>query len=191
MKFKKVIPRLQVLVLAGVAFLLASWPAAAAGLEISAGLSFSRSSYGDGNYSWTRRWGSSVGYEFNDRSEIEFAFQEVLDRTYIEGYQDTTFHDEVYSFNWVQNLLGRNSPLQPYVKVGIGQLNRDASGVYAGGSSPPKRLDVVTGVLGGGTRLYLTRSFAIRFEVTSYLEGGNIRTWQDNVGATLGLSINL
>lgn len=182
--------RIWVILMGVLGFGLASWPAAAGNVEISSGLSYTRSSYGGGSYSWTRRWGSSVGYEFSDRSEIEFAYQDVVDRTRIEGYEDTTFHDEVYSFNWVQNLLGRNSPIQPYVKAGIGQLNREASGTYAGGSAPAKRVDSLTGVLGGGARIYLTRSFAIRAEVTSYLEGGSIRTWKDNVGATLGGSFS-
>ncbi len=32
---------------------------------------------------------------------------------------------------------GKNYFIQPYAKVGVGQLNREASGNYAGGSSPP------------------------------------------------------
>jgi hypothetical protein len=170
-------------------FALASWPAAAGNIELSSGLSFNRSAYGGGSYAWTRRWGSSVGYEFSDRSQIEFAYQDMVNRTFIEGYEDTTFHDEVYSFNWVQNLLSRNSPIQPYAKAGIGQLNREATGSYAGGTAPARRVDSITGVLGGGARIFLTRNFAIRAEVTSYLEAGKISTWRDNVGITLGASV--
>jgi hypothetical protein len=164
-------------------------PAAAGNFEYSFGFSFNRSNYSDSNFSWSRRWGTSLGYRFNDRSEVEFAYQDVVDRTRIIGYEDTNFHDQIGSFNLVQNLLDKNAPIQPFVKVGIGQLNRSASGNYAGGASPPSELDSITGVLGVGLRLYLTRSFALRFEATSYLSGGAIRTWKDNIGAQFGTSI--
>jgi hypothetical protein len=169
-----------------------SAPQALAGnFEISLGFSFSNSVYNsEGNYSWTRRLGGSVGYEFNEKSEVEFAYQDLTDRTYIKGYEDTTFVDRVYSVNWVQSLLGKNSMFQPYGKVGLGQLNRDATGTYGDGTSaPPSQVDAVTGVLGAGFRLYFTRTIAFRGEATSYLTGGSISTWQDNWSTSLGLSL--
>ncbi|MEV9259187.1 hypothetical protein AB0147_30040, partial [Klebsiella pneumoniae] len=95
------------------------------------------------------------------------------------GIEDTTFHDQIYGVNWVQSLMDKNFPIQPYFKVGIGQLNREASGTYAIGASPPSILDEVTGILGVGMRIYLTRSIGLRGEFTTYLSGGNINTWRD------------
>ncbi len=169
--------------------LLLPFQADAGIFEISVGGSFNRSSYSDGNYSWTRRWGASVGYHLTELSEIEFAFQDVVDRTRIEGYEDTTFHDEIYAANWVQTLLGKDSPVQPYVKIGIGQLNRTATGTYAGGGAPPIIYGTLTGVLGAGLRIHLMRGFGIRAEATTYLTGAQISTWQDNFALTGGLSL--
>ena len=165
--------------------------ARAGAFEVSLGFSFSRSNYGsEFNYSWTRRWGASFGYEFNEKSQIEFAYQDLTDRTFIDGYQDTVFWDRVYSVNWVQSLLGKAYAFQPYLKAGLGQLNRDASGTYGGGASAPvAQVDSVTGVLGTGFRLYFTRTIAFRAEATSYLTGGSISTWQDNWSTSLGLSL--
>lgn len=168
-----------------------SGQAHAGGFEISLGGSFSKSTYTAGNYAWTRRLGGSIGYEFMDRSEIEYAFQDIVSRTLIQDYEDTTFHDQIFSLSWIQYLLGRNAPVQPYVKAGIGQLNREATGQYAGGASPARRVDAVTGVIGGGVRIYVTRTFAIRVEASSYLEGGQIATWRDNSAVTVGASIQL
>lgn len=165
------------------------WKALGGVVEISAGGSYNRSSYTDGNYSWTRRWGGSVGYHLTELSQIEIGFQDVFERTRIGGYEDTTFHDQIFSANWVQSLLGKGSPIQPYGKVGIGQLNREASGNYALGGAPPIIFDSVTGILGAGIRLYLTRTFVLRGEATTYLTGGNIGTWQDNFAFTTGISI--
>ena len=162
--------------------------AQAGSFEASAGFSFNRSRYSDDSYSWSRRWGSSLGYHFSDRTELEVAFQDIVDRTKIVGFEDTTFHDTIFSVNWVQGLVGKDWAVQPYVKVGVGQLNREATGSYANGVSPPTIVDSLTGILGAGARIYITRTFAIRTEVSSYLEGGKIKTWQQNIGVTAGLS---
>lgn len=155
--------------------------------EVSLGFSFNQSNYSGSNYSWTRRWSASVGYYFTERSGIEISFQDVVDRTKIDGYGDTTFHDRVYSANWVQAITGKTSPLQPYFKVGLGQLDREATGSYINGSPNPLVLSL-TGVVAVGLRIYVTRSFALRVEGTSYLTGGDISTWQDNVGLNFGSS---
>ena len=157
--------------------------------EISLGGSFNHSTYTDGNFSWSRRWGATFGYHLSEFSEIELAFQDIVDRTKIEGYEDTTFHDEIYGANWVQSLFGKNSEFQPYVKAGVGQLNRSASGTYASGGSPPIIFDSLTGILGAGLRIHLVRGFAIRAEGTTYLTGANINTWRDNFALTVGLSL--
>jgi hypothetical protein len=159
-------------------------------VEISAGFSYNRSNYSETNYSWNRRLGASIGYHLSERSQIELAFQDVMDRTKIEGYEDTTFFDKIYSANWVQAITGKNYPIQPYFKLGIGQLNRKASGNYFGGAArPPDLVDQVTGVLGAGMRIYLTKNFGLRMEGTSYLSGGAIGTWKDNFALNFGLSI--
>jgi hypothetical protein len=180
------------LILIGLGVVLASLAvpkqAAAGAFEFSFGFSFNRSYYSETSYNWTRRWGTSIGYHFNDFSEVELAFQDVTDRTSIVGYEDTTFHDRIYSANWVQAFTGKNFPVQPYIKVGIGQLDREATGSYANGASPPSLVLSITGVVGTGLRIYITKTFAIRTELQSYLTGGSIRTWQDNVGYNIGTS---
>jgi hypothetical protein len=162
--------------------------ARAENFELSAGFSFNRTNYSPGNFSWTRRLGGSLAFKFSPLSSIEFAMQDVYDRTNIMGYEDTYFHDEIYSVNWVQNLFTFAS-VQPYFKVGAGQLNREAGGSYANGASPNPRTDSVTAIIGAGTRVYVTRGFGIRIEMMSYLTGGSIATYKDNVGFTVGASV--
>jgi hypothetical protein len=168
--------------------LLLPLEALAGTFELSAGGAFTRSNYGVESYNWNRRWTASFGYHFSDRSEIEVSFQDVVDRTHIAGYEDTTFHDQIYSFSWVQSLLGKDYIIDPYFKVGIGQLNRDASGSYGGVDSPSTQVDAVTGILGGGVRINITKHFGLRAEVDTYLTGGKIGTWQDNISANAGFS---
>lgn len=157
--------------------------------ELSTGASYSRSNYSPDSFNWTRRLGFSLGYYFSERTEVEFTIQDIIDRTVIAGYEDTNFHDQIYSANWVQSLLGKDHFFQPYFKIGIGQLNRDATGTYSNGASPPLHVDAITGVLGVGLRLYITRTFAIRSEATSYLAGGSVRNWKNNISVTFGISL--
>ena len=157
--------------------------------EVSSGFSFNRTDYGSGNYNWTRHWGANLGYHFWDTSEIELSFADSFDRTMIANYEDTSFHDRTYSVNWVQAFAGRESILQPFVKAGIGQLNRDASGMYyAVGMQPPASLDSVTVIAGAGIKVRLNHSFSLRGDATTYLTGGAISTWRDNVSVTAGVS---
>ena len=168
--------------------ILVPWKAAAGVFELSAGFNYNRRNYAEGSFTLLRRYGGSFGYRFTERSGIEFGFQDAVDHTLIEGYQDLTTHDRVYSISWVQELLGKESAFQPYFKVGVGQLNRDTSGAYANGASPALVVDSLTGVLGAGARIMITRTFAIRSEVTTYLTGGAISTWKDDVAFSIGFS---
>jgi hypothetical protein len=124
-------------------------------------------------------------------SELEFAFQDVVNVTNIQNFEDTTFHDQIYSVDWVQSFTPKTFPIQPFVKLGVGQLDRSASGTYSNGTSPPLVYDSVTVVVGAGLRLYLYKNFALRSEVTTYLTGGQIATFKDNVAATVGISLFL
>jgi hypothetical protein len=159
--------------------------------DVSVGYNYTRTRFTDDSYTSMRRWGVSGGYRFTETAELELAFTEVIDRNVLAGLEDTTFHDRIYSLNYVQTLVSRRYALQPYVKVGVGQLNRDAEGTYFGGGEPPASVGAVTGVLAVGTRVYFTRRFAIRIEGTSYLQGGSIRTWSDNFALTFGTSLSL
>lgn len=161
-------------------------PVSAGYWEISTGLNYNRSTYSGGSYSWTRRLGGSVGYNFSDSSSIELAYQKSRDRNHYEGFEDSVYDDTVKSVNMTWNLLGKQAIVQPYLKAGIGQLNRRAQVTLSTTQSQNQSLDQVTGVIGGGIRLYLTKQFAIRFEATSYLSGAKIKTWRDNFGSTLG-----
>ncbi|MGK5083325.1 outer membrane beta-barrel protein [Bdellovibrionota bacterium FG-1] len=175
-------------ILLGLAMIAAPQEALAGKFELSNGFSYSRTDYGSGNFSWTRRWGASFGYHFSERSEFEFSFQDVVQRTAITSYEDTTFHDQVYSVNWVQSLLGKAYTVDPYFKIGAGQLNREASGNYGSAGAPASEVDAITVILGAGLRINLSRSFALRGELDADLTGGNISTWKDNIGFNAGFS---
>ncbi|MGE0616634.1 MAG: outer membrane beta-barrel protein [Bacteriovoracia bacterium] len=180
--------RIYIVIAIAAAHFGAAVPAQAGMFELSMLFSYRHSHYSETSYSWTRRWGASVGYHFTERSGVEFSFQDSFERTFITNSQDTNFHDTVMSVNWIQELLGRQTIFQPYVKAGVGQLNRDATGNYGGLYSPPLQVDSVTVVLGMGFRVYFQQNLGFKTEVTSYLSGGSISTWKDNIAVDFGAS---
>jgi hypothetical protein len=157
--------------------------------ETSAGFSFNKTTYGENSYSWTRRYSASFAFYFTEISSIELAYQDAYSRNKILGLEDTSFHDKIYSINWVQHLTPRDFPVQPYFKLGVGQLNRDAAGTYATGGNPPQHEDSATAIAGAGLKIYITKAFGLRGEATTYLTGAKIKTWKDNISATAGISI--
>ncbi len=154
--------------------------------EIGAGFSINRSNYNDGSYTWTRRYSASFGYFFTQDSELEFSFQDSITRTVVTGVQDVSFHDQVYSLDLNYHFLDEASMVRPFVKGGVGQLNRDATGTYSGGYSPPGRTDQISAVLGAGMKVKFSQRLGFKAEVNTYLLGGAISTWKDNLALMLG-----
>jgi len=156
--------------------------------ESSIGFNFNHSTYDSASYSWERRYGVSLGYNFTDLSTLELAYENTFTVSHISGIEDSSFLDRVVSVDWVQNILGRDYAFQPYLKGGLGQLVRDATSSNSLGQSTDTKQDQLTVVAGLGLRYYFTRTFAIRCEYTSYLTGGKISSFKDNFGAKFGIS---
>jgi len=164
--------------------------AAAGVFELSAGYSYSLNYYSESDYEWKVSYSSSLGYHLTDKTEVEVEFQDTTDTTSIAGFQDTTFHDQMYSVDWVQSLTGKDFFIQPFFKLGVGELNRTATGSYGFGvAAPPAIEDDLSAILGAGFRLFFTRTFGLRADATTYLTNGAIWSWQQNFSIQTGLSI--
>lgn len=185
---------IRILVLLTIALLLAPFPTASAWagvLEIAGTVSLSQNTYGDSSFVFNRRWAGSFGYYLSDFSELELSMIDSYNRSYFPGFEDTTFHSQVYSLDWVQSFLPKGSIFQPYLKLGVGELNQTASGSYYGGLEPPAELDSLTIVIGVGARLRLFGDFGLKGEATTYLAGGVLSTWQNNYALSIGFSLYL
>ncbi len=164
-------------------------PAIAGVFEAGASFSSTRSVFNGNSYTSTQTWAASLGYYFTQDSEIEFTYQDGKTRNFVEGIQDVSFRDRVYSLNLNYHLASEEQDIRPYLRLGAGQLNRDASGSYANGSSPPGRLDQLTIILGLGAKIRVTQRIGLRAEFVSYLIGGNLSTWKDNTQLSAGISV--
>ena len=154
--------------------------------ELGGSYSYTKSTYNAGSYTWTQKWSGSIGYYFTEDSELEFMYQDSTSKAFTSGYQDITYHDRVYSVNLSYFLFESEAAFRPYFRGGAGQLNRDVTGSYAAGYSPPGRLDEVTVILGAGVKAKLSRIFALKIDADSYLAGGGISTWRDNITLSIG-----
>ncbi len=166
--------------------LFVSFDAQAGVFETGTGYSYRQSSYNGGAYTRMKSWNASFGYFFTRDSEVEFVYQDSTTDEFVPNVQDIRYRDRVYSLNLVYHFFSEGDPVRPYVRTGVGQLNRDATGTYTGGFSPAGRLDQVTVIGGLGIKAKIIGQFSIRAEATSYLTGGSIATWQDNIALSVG-----
>jgi hypothetical protein len=166
--------------------LSAAIPAQAGVFELGGSYAYEKSTYNEGSFTWSRRWSASLGYYLSEESELEFSYQDSMNRDFQDQVQDITYHDRVYSLNMNYFVAPKDSAIKPYFKVGVGQLNRDATGTYEGGYSAPGRLDQVTVILGAGLKAKFGSRFGLKIDATTYLAGGGISTWQQNVAISAG-----
>lgn len=165
---------------------LTSSTAFAGVFELGGAFSVNRSKYNAGSFSKTTSYSASLGYYFTEDSELQFSYQDTTTHNFVEGAQDIQYRDRVYSMNLLYYLFAKETPVRPYFRIGLGQLNRDATGTYTGGYKPPGRLDQVSVIGGLGFKMRLGSQFGLKTEATSYLTGGDIKTWEDNLTFNIG-----
>lgn len=177
----------------GLSFLLAlilsvlgTIPAHAGVFELGGSFSYHRSNYNSGSYNQTQTWTGSLGYYLTQESEIEFMYSDTITRSFVANIQDLTYHDRMYSLNLLYHFFDPQAQFKPYLRSGIGQLNRDATGTYSSGARPVGRLDQVTVVLGFGVKFRITSQLGLKAEATSYMAGGAVSTWKDNIALSVG-----
>lgn len=170
-----------------IATVLMIGPTALGGVfELGGGFSLNKTTYNAGSFTKSRSYSGTLGYYFTQESELEFMYQDSTTQNYVEGVEDVTYHDRIYSLNLVYYMMSEEeSSIRPYFRGGLGQLNRDASG-NINGVAAPGRLDQVSAILGLGVKAKISARFGFKAEATTYLTGGNISTWQDNLNLNIG-----
>jgi hypothetical protein len=154
--------------------------------ELGGAFSYDHNTYNGGSYTSDKSWSTSLGYYFTEESEVEFSYQDSINRDFEPGVQDLSYEDRVYSINFLYHFFEEGSRFKPYLRTGVGQLNRDATGSIEGGFSPPGRLDQVTVIGGLGLKAKISSQIAFKFEFTTFLLGGAVSTWKDNETLNIG-----
>jgi len=181
------------------ACLLLPLPASAAVVEISAMVGYNTAQFNDGYRSVQRRYTGTLGFKFTAVSAIEF---EYTDATTIVSYntqlsnllarptrQESTQKDQIYSFNWVQNLVSSKWIIQPYFLLGGGRMTRVYKvGLPEFGFEQVTTQKVTQGTGGVGIRIFLTRSMAIKTELKSYVPNFQFDKWKENQLLSAGVS---
>jgi len=155
--------------------------------ELAGSFDWNRSQYAQGSYTWTRSWAASFGYFITPDSEIQVSFSDTTNRSYEPGLQDISYEDRVYSLNLIYYLFSDTSIIRPYFRGGVAQLNRTEGGTVDG-VAVPSELDQLSVIGGIGLKVKIVEKFSIKAEATSYLTGGAIGSWQDNLTANIGVA---
>ncbi len=171
----------------------------AAVVEISGMVAYSRSRITDDYTSMQRRYTGSIDFKFTAVSAFELEYTDSLTEetfpTDLDGrlpkttQQNTSYHDTIYSFNWVQNLVSSKWIIQPYFVVGGGRLSRHYSiALPEFGVTQTLSQNVTTGTGGLGLRIFLTRNMAVKGELKTYVPNFQFAKWKDNEMLSAGLS---
>ncbi len=173
--------------------------ARAAGIEISGMAAYSSANLGGGYSTLSRRYTATVDLKFTQVSAIEFeytnSYSEYTSQNYLSGLVSTPikeqeiYKDNIFSLNWVQNLVSTKWIIQPYFIIGGGRMNRHFTDSYPDVPySQSVSQNVFTGTGGAGLRLFLTRSMAIKIEAKTYVPNFQFSKWKDNEMISAGLS---
>ncbi len=157
--------------------------------ELGGAFAYNHNAYAGGSTTWMRSYSGTLGYYLTADSEVEFSYQDSSNEDFEPSVQDITYRDRVYSLNFLYHFADEASVFRPYARVGLGQLNRDMSGWYAGGYAPGGRLDQVTVIAGLGFKVKLVGRLSLKAEATTYLSGGAISSFKDNCTINIGGSV--
>lgn len=180
-------------------FCLAASPARASVIEISGSAAYGKSDLGDGYKTVQRRYSGSVELKLTQVSGVQFEYSNSWSKytsrivvgnllPYITD-QNTFYIDQVYSLNWVQNLVPSNWIMQPYFSVGAGKVDRKIrQEVPDTGSVNEVVQKTKTGTAAVGLRLFFLKNLALKLEMKTYMPDFQVKTWKDNQMTSAGLS---
>jgi hypothetical protein len=179
--------------------LLAPFPCRAAVVEISGLLALSKSDFADGYRSDTRRYTGSIAFKFTQVSALEIEYTDSTTKTSFPTTlgklllkatnQAVTYRDQVYSFNWVQNLVSSKWIIQPYFVFGGGRMVRKVTiELNEYGYREETVQNVTSGTGGVGLRIFLTKALAFKAEAKTYVPNFQFAKWKENQMVSLGLS---
>lgn len=179
--------------------LLTPGMAAAATVEISAMLALTKSEFSDGYKSESRRYTGSIDFKFTAVSAFELEYTDSTTKTSFTTTlgglllrptrQEVTYKDQIYSFNWVQNLVSSKWIIQPYFVIGGGRMVRKVTiSLPEVPYSQNTTQNVTQGTGGVGLRIFLTKAMAIKAEARTYVPDFKFDKWKETQMMSVGLS---
>lgn len=173
--------------------------ALAAAVEISGMIALSKTQFADGYNSDTKRYSGSIDFKFTAVSAIEFEYMDSRTVTSFnttlgnlllrQTKQEVTYRDQVYSFNWVQNLVSSKWIIQPYFVIGGGRMVRHITIRLPEYNYAENTVQNVTsGTAGLGLRIFLTKALAFKAEARTYVPNFQFAKWKENQMLSFGLS---
>ncbi len=158
--------------------------------EISVLGSYSKSTFGADNYSTTKKYTFSVGYNLTPITQVEIGFT-YSDNYYKNSYiQTVTQNEQTLSATLVQFLVPPEFYFQPYVKAGAAQYNRRQNGSIYGVATPEVYTKSPSGVAGAGARMFFLTNFSFKVEGVMYFPDFKYSEGKNNYGFEGGLSFH-
>ena len=156
--------------------------------ELSLMASYSKTDYGNSNYSTTRRYTSAVGYNLTAITQIELSYIYADIFFNQDPYQTTSINEQALALSVVQSLVPPNYVIQPYLKGGVAQFNRRTNGTLSGIKLKENLTKSPSAIAGVGVRVYLLRNFSLKAEGVCYLPDFQFSQGKNNFAVQGGVS---
>ncbi len=137
--------------------------------ELSVMGSYSKTNFGSNNFATTRRYTAALAYNLTKVTSLELSFMNTDSYVNQDPFQTSTTNEQILALSVLQALLPASMVVQPYVKAGAAQYNRLQKGTIAGIPTREVFTKSPSGVLGGGVRIFLLKTFSLKAEVQTYL----------------------
>jgi hypothetical protein len=157
--------------------------------ELSLRGNYSKTNYGVGAYSTTKRYSISLGMNITPITEFEVGFMNEDSLYKNAEIQVVETREQSLYGSLVQTLVPPSFIFQPYIKGGAAQYNRKQTGRIYG--VPTESIDTKSPsfLIGGGIRLYFTQHIAFRVEAISYMTNFKPSEAKNNFAVEVGVTL--
>lgn len=130
---------------------------------------YTKTNFGGGAYTTTRRYTLTVAVYLTSTSEVEASYNYTDTFFNYDPIQTISINEQTLALSLIQALVPRQWIVQPYGKVGAAQYNRMQSGTTDGRPTTPTSSKSPSMILGGGVRIFFLRNFSLKVEAVTFL----------------------
>ncbi len=148
-----------------------------------------RSDYGDGSYSRSQRFTAAIGINLTSVTEIELTYSTGSTTLLNEPIQTSQTRERTYGASLIQTLVPASWRIQPYVRLGVAQYQREQESTYYGVALGRSTVNDPSAMVGAGLRLFITSGLSLRVEATGYMPRMDVNAARKNYAVQAGVQV--
>lgn len=157
--------------------------------EIAFSLSSSRQKLANDSYAESFQYKVEIRMALFPVTWVELAYKNIHQKTQLAQIKSLITDSQLFSLEISQILVPPTWRAQPYVSMGLGQLNRNMVVTFLDDSQASESLDSLSVVAGVGLRIFVSQATSLNIAAETFLDDFDFSTYQDNAALTVGINI--